>query len=343
MSASYRVVAPGELDRGLTQAWHRLQSDGEAFCSPYFCPQFTRLVGEVRDDVRVVVIEDGARPVGFFPCQRAAFGFGRPVGGALSDYHGVVAQPESEWCVPDLLRAAGLVTWRFDHLVDSGGSFADYVRARATSPQIDLRGGFRRYEQCRRAAGSSVVSQAERQARRLARDHGEVRLTLHDRQPDAWRSLLRWKSAQYRRTGMTDVFRFPWTRELLERISQCDGRDFAGVLSSLRAGDRVLAVHLGMRSRQVLHWWFPAYDPDHARYSAGMILLMRLAQAASDTGITLVDLGRGDALYKQRVMTASAALCEGSVERNPWFGALASAREALVKLVRRIEPALESK
>jgi CelD/BcsL family acetyltransferase involved in cellulose biosynthesis len=329
------VVAPSELDAGLTQAWQGVQAGSKAFSSPFFCPQFTRLAGEVRDDVRVVVIEDGSRRVAFFPCQRSALGFGRPVAGSLSDYHGVVALPGSEWCVPDLLRAAGLMTWKFDHLVDPCGRFQPYVKALGTSPQIDLRAG----AQACHKPGSGLIAQARRQARRLARDHGEVVFALHDRRPDALECLFRWKGAQYGRTGMTDPFGFRWTRELLRRMAQVDAPDFAGVLSSLRVRGEVAAVHMGMRSRDVLHWWFPTYDPVYGKYSVGIILLLRVAQAAADAGLGTLDLGKGDALYKQRVMTGGAPLAEGSVERSAWLRPLARAREAAVKLVRRLERA----
>lgn len=335
MTTGYRVVAPSELDAGLTHAWQGVQSSSRAFSNPYFCPQFTRLVGEVRDDVRVVVIEDASRPVAFFPYQRSALGFGRPVAGSLSDYHGVVALPASEWYVPDLLRAAGLMTWKFDHLVDPCGRFQAYVKALATSPQIDLRAG----AAARRAPGSELVAQTGRRARKLAREHGEVRFILHDPRPDAFECLFRWKGAQYDRAGMTDPFGFRWTRELLRRTTEVDAPDFAGVLSSLRVQGKVIAVHMGMRSRDVLHWWFPTYDPAYAKYSVGIILLLRLAQALADAGLGTLDLGKGDALYKRRVMTGSTPVAEGSIERSAWLRPLAGAREAAVKLVRRIERA----
>jgi CelD/BcsL family acetyltransferase involved in cellulose biosynthesis len=339
MSARYRVVAPPELDADLTHAWQALQSSSEAFSNPYFCPQFTRLAGEVRDDVHVVVVEDGSRPVAFFPYQRSALGFGRPVGGSLSDYHGVVALPGSEWCVPDLLRAADLMTWKFDHLVDPCGKFEPYISAQATSPQIDLRAGYEGYAKARREAGSDVMRKTEQKARKLAREHGEVVFTLHDNKPDVWDCLFRWKGAQYRRTGITDPFGFRWTRALLQRICAVDSPDFAGVLSSLRVGDKVAAVHMGMRSRDVLHWWFSTYDPDpaYAKYSIGMILLLRAVQAFADRGIRMIDLGEGDAFYKQRVMTGSTPLREGSIGRRPWLGPLARAREVAVKVIRRIQ------
>ena len=335
--STYRVIAPSELDAGLTQAWQALQQSSEAFASPYFCPQFTRLAGEVRDDVRVLVVESGRRPVAFFPYQRSALGFGRPVAGSLSDYHGVVAMTGSDWCARDLLRAGRLMTWKFDHLVDPSGQFEAYVKALASSPQMDLGGGYERYVRARRDAGSDVVTQTERRARKLAREQGPALFTLHDARPDAWDFLLRWKGAQYRGSGLTDPFAFRWTRAFLRRVGEADGADFAGVLSSLRVRGRVVAAHLGMRSRAVLHWWFPAYDPAYARYSVGTLLLLRLAEAMAHAGIRTIDLGKGEPAYKQRVMTGRVALREGTVERGPWLGRLARARDAGAIAVRRIE------
>src|SRR2546430_5314133 len=121
MSISYRRIAAHELDAGLLAAWRLIQKSDPRFESPYFCPEFTRAVGTVRDDVRVVVIENDGHPAGFFPHQRGLFSRGRPVGGPLSDYHGVIAGRDARWSVPDLLRAARISVWSFDHLVDAGG------------------------------------------------------------------------------------------------------------------------------------------------------------------------------------------------------------------------------
>ena len=96
MSVGYRLIALNELDAALVEAWRSIQRVEERLESPYFCPEFTRLVGSVRDDVRIVVIENDGRPVGFFPHQRAPWGRGKPVGGPLSDYHGVIAAPGSD-------------------------------------------------------------------------------------------------------------------------------------------------------------------------------------------------------------------------------------------------------
>ena len=176
-----------DLDAGLVAAWRAIQEREPRFESPYFCPEFTRAVGSVRDDVRVVVIENDGRPAGFFPHQRAAWGRGSPVGGALSDYHGVIAAPQAEWSVVELMRAARLSVWSFDHLVDPAGRFAPYVTASAAaSPQIDL-------------ASFEPPPDFARKARKLAREVGELSFSLHE--PASLGRMFEWKSEQYRRPG----------------------------------------------------------------------------------------------------------------------------------------------
>ena len=157
MSASYRLIAAAELDAGLIDAWRSIQSAERVFASPYFCPEFTQAVGAVRDDVRIAVIEKQGRAAGFFPHLRTRWGTGRPVGGPLSDFHGVIARPDCEWQLDGLMRAARLSVWTFDHLVGGDRQFAPYVTGGAASPQIDLTGGYESYARERRASGSEYI------------------------------------------------------------------------------------------------------------------------------------------------------------------------------------------
>src|SRR6185503_1579111 len=200
MSTKYFSINTQDLDVGLIAAWRSIQEREPRFESPYFCPEFTRAVGSVRDDVRVVVIENDGRPAGFFPHQRAAWGRGSPVGGALSDYHGVIAAPTAQWSVAGLMRAARLSVWTFDHLVDTAGRFAPYVTTSAAeSPQIEL-------------AGFKPAPDFARKARKLAREVGELAFSLHEPASGTLERLFEWKSEQYRRTGLTDAFGVRWTR-----------------------------------------------------------------------------------------------------------------------------------
>jgi CelD/BcsL family acetyltransferase involved in cellulose biosynthesis len=349
MNISYRLITVNELDSTLIEAWRSIQSRHCSFESPYFCPEFTQMVAGVRDDVRVVVIENAGRPVGFFPHQRAFLGMGRPVGGPLSDYHGVIAEPGSEWSVSGLMGAAKLAVWAFDHLVDETKRFEPHVTAQATSPQIDLSGGFEPYLQGLRDPPQDFA----RKARKMAREVGELTFTLHDADSGPMEHMIAWKTEQYRRNRIVNVFGSRWTGELLRRIMNVQTATFAGVCSVLRAGDRIVAVHVGMRSHRVLHWWFPTYDQEFARFSPGIILLFRLAEVLAGQGLNLIDLGKGEDPYKQRVMTGAVELREGFVEQPSLLastrqlrraaeahaaqGGLAATLRLPLKVIRRIE------
>ena len=112
------VIATKDLDAGLQQRWSQLQAAQPLLASPYFSPEFTLAVGLARTDVRIAVLEDEGQVAGFFPFQQQ-WGIGHPVGGRLSDHHGVVAEPWLEWNWYELLRACRLGYWQFDHLVAS--------------------------------------------------------------------------------------------------------------------------------------------------------------------------------------------------------------------------------
>ena len=331
MSVTYRLILPDQLDETLQQVWRTIQQGDAAYSSPCFCPEYTLAVSRVRDDVRIVVIEQERQPVGFFAYQHAGWRFGRPVGGAFSDYHGVIVRPGIDWQVEAVLREAGLSIWVFDHLSGATSHFQPYVRNEAHSPVIDLSNGFETFERYLKEAASDFMPHTRRMARKLAREVGELRFVLHE--PDALAQVIEWKSAQYRRghpAGKDVVFTNPWTTALLREILAVQQADFAGVCSALYAGDRLVAAHMGMRSRSDWHYWFPAYDPDFSKYSPGSVLMLRMAEAAQSQGIQVIDLGKGASRYKSTLMTGKRPLQEGSVE-------LPSIRTTVRKVLRAAE------
>jgi CelD/BcsL family acetyltransferase involved in cellulose biosynthesis len=202
--------------------------------------------------------------------------------------------------------------WTFDHLVGEVEKFEPYVAIRSRSPQMDLSGGFEQYLRGRREAGSEVA-RVESKARKIAREVGEPTFVLHDGSGEALAAMIGWKRAQYRRSGISDAFAVPWTSELLDRIAATQTPGFAGVCSALRVDGRIVAVHVGMRSDRVLHYWFPAYDPEFGKYSPGLVLVLRLAEEMSRAGVRAIDLGKGDSRYKESLMTGAVDLREGAV------------------------------
>ena len=104
-----------------------------------------------------------------------------------------------------------------------------------------------------------------------------------------------------------------------------------GTLSVLHVGERIAAVHLGLRSEQSLSCWFPAYDPSLARYSPGLVLMLGMARAAADAGLQHLDLGKGDERYKQSLKTGDLTIGEGAVYRPSAAAVLHGVRRVPVR------------
>jgi len=313
------VVQGACLSPRQLQAWDQIQQTVPGLESPYFRPEFTQQVAAVRDDVEVGILEEGNDICGFFPYQRGAWRVGYPVGGRLSDFQAVIALPHAVWDARELVQACGLRSWRFHHLLAAQQPFAPYQESTAVSPVMDLSEGFEAY--CRRAQ-SSVIPQVQRKTRKLEREVGPLRFDFQSGEREALLTIRQWKSQQYRESEIVDPFTFDWITQLVEQIFERREPQFSGVLSTLHAGDRLVAAHFGMRSGSVLHWWFPAYDREFARYSPGSILLLEIARAAESQGIRRIDLGKGEETYKTWFSTGAIALASGIVGESPLVRAL---------------------
>lgn len=335
------VVRPKDLAEDHLVAWRRFQQCDPFLASPFLGPEFTQLVATVRPDCWTAIVEDGGGLRGFFPFQRRRR-VGRPIAGGLSDCQAVVAAPGWDFDARALIRAAGLAVYDFTHMRAGQRAFVPFHRTVSTSPVIDLaEGGFDAYAQERRAAGRNVVTQTMSHARRLERQLGPLRFAMHDPDPRSLELLIAWKRQQYRQDrwgGALDVFSHPWAVELLERLHSVQSAGFAGVLSTLSAGDRMIAAHMGMRSSSVLHYWFPAYDDSYSKLAPGRILLLEMIRAAPAAGIRAIELGAGDEGYKDRFANDAIPVATGFVgtasvpllRRHLRHGAEAAARRLLV-------------
>ena len=121
-----QTVPATELQEEHVAAWSTLQFAAGGVDSPFFCPEFTQAVAAVRDDVEVAILEDNHETIGFFPFQRGVNNDGRPVGGRLSDFQGIVLKSAVDLDPMWLLRGCHLTAWHFDHLVAMQPAFAPF-------------------------------------------------------------------------------------------------------------------------------------------------------------------------------------------------------------------------
>jgi CelD/BcsL family acetyltransferase involved in cellulose biosynthesis len=168
----------------------------------------------------------------------------------------------------------------------------------------------------------------------MEREIGPLHFVPHSSDPKLLAQVLAWKSEQYRRSGWPDLFATDWGRALVQGIHGLRSPSFAGVLSLLYAGQHLVAGHMGMSSRTIWHYWFPAYDTRFAKYSPGMILLLKMAQHAEELGFDTIDMGTGIGLYKKRLMNACVPVAEGSVEAPSCLRVLRSMRRQLKSILR---------
>ncbi|MFI8928741.1 GNAT family N-acetyltransferase [Streptomyces sp. NPDC053474] len=311
------IHRPEKLTDSLRAAWYRAMDESPDYANPFLAPQFAAGIGGHRGGARVAVLREAGEAVGFFPYERNAVGVGRAVGLGLSDCQALVHRPGVTWNAQELLRACRLSAFEFDHLVEEQKPFGRYVTGMFDSPVIDLKDGDDDvgYPEWLRGAYPGIAKTTLKKERRLGRDAGEMRFVFDERDPAPLRQLMRWKSAQYRRTGRMDRFARPWIVDLVRHFSQVRDEHFTGVLSVLYAGDRPVAAHFGPRSRTVFACWFTAYDPDFRYYSPGLIMHLRLAEAARRDGVRLMDLGRGDKEYKDWLKTRELRVGEGFATR----------------------------
>jgi CelD/BcsL family acetyltransferase involved in cellulose biosynthesis len=322
------LARPEELGAGELDAWRSMQRSNPEFDSAFLSPGFALAVGRFRPASRVAVLEEGSRVVGLFAFEQGRFGVGRPIGVGVSDRQAVVHTPGFRWDARDLLRACRLEVWEFDHLVAGQFVSAGQHVTGYSSPIIDVSRGYDPYIADRQRTSKKIIKSTFAKERKLEREVGPIRFDFDVEDEQALELLMRWKSAQYRRTGRRDRFSIGWIERLVRDLFESSSAGCTGMLSVLYVGDRVAAVHFGLRSDSTLSCWFPAYDITLAKYSPGLLLHLKMAEAAARVGLDRLDLGKGEAEYKESLKTEDLLVGEGWIERP-----------STVALVRRLQRA----
>jgi CelD/BcsL family acetyltransferase involved in cellulose biosynthesis len=327
------LARPGELGRHEIARWHCLQATTASLANPFLCPEFAIAVDRVRPDARVAVLCDGPDIAGFFPFQRRRLGVGVPIGTGLNSRQGVIHAPGTEWDAAELLRACKLSAWHFDCLASGQRAFERYAAAIVPAPVIDLTDGFAAYQGRLRAASPKFWKDLSRKTRKLEREAGALHWQVDSPDIGELRTLMRWKSEQYRRSGWIDFFARPWLVDLVDDLFATRGSEppFGGLLTVLYAGDIPVAMHFGLRYGPVYSGCYPAYDQRFRTYSPGLIQQLGKAGRLAAAGVRLIEMGRGPESYKQTLKNNDLMIAEGMAASGPLVGTAHRARTSAVK------------
>ncbi len=309
-----------QLTAAQLAAWSEFQLNDPELDSPFFRPEFALAVVSAVKTGEVAVWEVDGEPAGFWPFQRTKWNEAKPIAYGASDFDGVICRKNLRWNAEELIRRCGLRAWDFNHVLASQQPLQAFHWKTVASPFMDLSGGFDHY---RASVRTQTIAQVLRKGRKLEREVGPLRLEAQTLDRSVFETLIRWKTEQY--PGLAEA------TPLLECIFAQQHELFSGMLTALYAGDQLAAVHLGMRSRHVLHCWFPAYNQSLVKYSPGLVMWTELAKDAAKIGIQRIDLGtdKGSiSQYKSSLMSGAVEVAEGFVACQPmaWWSRQSSRR-----------------
>jgi len=323
-----------------------MQQATPALANPFLSPEFAIAVGRFRPRARVAIMTEGQSITGFFPFERRRIRGGGPVCGWLTPHQGVIHSPGADWDARDLLRGCRISAWRFDSLIADQKPFVAYHSAVTPSAIIDLSDGFEAYYAKLRGNSPHFCREIGRRARKLEREYGELRVVGDSRDPSVLRTLMAWKSQQYRQSSHVDRFEQPWLVELLDTLLATRGARLSGLLSAVYAGDRLVAAQFGLRAETLLVGWFIGYDASFRKYSPGLLHVKGLAEEMAASGVHAIDMGGGVTnYYKEKMKSYDSYVAQGVVTSRSVLGAAHHARDALTKTARHIvheHPGLDS-
>jgi CelD/BcsL family acetyltransferase involved in cellulose biosynthesis len=182
--------------------------------------------------------------------------------------------------------------------------------------RFHLTEGLDAYWESVKARHRTAYDNLRNRERKLEREFRSVEFTFAHEEPTRLLSLIvSEKSQQYRRMRIADYLSEPWRKRCLELISRCREGGCVPVFSVLMLDGEWAALHFGVRSGPVLHYWFPVYNRKFHSLSPGLVLLARIITEAASHGIHEVDFGAQLSQYKHLFATALYPLY-----RDVWFG-----------------------
>ncbi len=335
------VLHPSRLAAGDRAAWLAWCAATPAFGSPLLGPDFAEAVGAVREDARVAVLRRGGAAAGFLAYHARPSGYARPIGSPFSDYHALITPPGAPIGGAWALAAAGVSAYRFSALVDPYGCFAAVPGEADEGYVMRLgEGGAEAYAEQLRQANPKRFKNWRRLENKLEREVGPVTMVGPDHDVAAYDLLMDWKRAQLKRTGLHDFLAADWTRTLMRSLFETRDGDFQGMMITLRAGDRVIAGHFGVRLGDVFHPWIASIDPQGGTWSPGQTLLSQAIRVMPRLGLSSYDLAASHGHYKAPFCLDRVPVREGSAVAATAAGRRQGRREDAWSRASRAAPAV---
>jgi hypothetical protein len=176
-------------------------------------------------------------------------------------------------CLPHAVRGAAITeAWQVhaSESVYTPAPFVDWARFASWGEFLSYAGN----------RSPFAFKLSERKSRKITRELGPLSIRATDVDEALLVLGMTWKSAQYRRTSLWDVFAVEKNRLMFLELYRRGLLD----LRVLDAGGRPIAMHAGVVHAGRYYYWLPAHDPDASAYSPGTLLLEHLLESAYQHG-----------------------------------------------------------
>ncbi len=313
---SVELIRGDQLDTKLAKTWRTIASQANLI-HPYYHPEFSRAVTQVREDIEIAILRGrSGTTLGFFPFQRETNRYAAPIGGRMNDFQALILPSHVSCRLDWLLEQLGVDRLSFHAWDRPRKELERFTFETLDSYYVDLTEGYDSYMKwlCQH---SSTIKRLPQKTRALQRDVGEIRFEFLNADPKALEDLISLKRKKFQRTNTFDILSVDWAANLIREISTKTEDEFRGVLSVLWAGKQMVAAQFGMMNQELLHYWFPAYDPEFAKYSPGLQLMLQSCQAAARHGLYKIDMSYGESRFKDKFCNAKSKVAAGVIDHRP--------------------------
>ncbi len=222
----------------------------------------------------------------------------------------------------DVLQAAGLRSYTFHALAHRTSEVDHWKFGTTQSFLADLQKHDRGYVAFLEQARETIFKQ-RRKTKKMIKDLGPLRLEFDCTSNEVRNRLLDLKRDQYKRTHIFDILSVEWVHDVFDQLFQphFNAEQCRGITSVLYAGDTLVAGHVGLLEGDLMHYWFPVYDPQYHMYSPGTALFLEISKACEERGIKQIDFGYGEQPYKVKLTDTVSDMYYGrfDLSRTRWF------------------------
>ncbi|MFN3190899.1 MAG: GNAT family N-acetyltransferase [Aureliella sp.] len=295
--------------------WHAIRSSHVRYRSPFFSVDFIAAVERAVPGVEVALLRRGGKIVALLPFRRVGKNRARPVGAGINDAHGLLADESYLDGMEDFLKQAGLRDFLFHASPTDAPGVERFAVGTTRAFLADLTVDPKGYEHFLRGRNRTIDKQGQK-SRKLGREIGALRFDFDCRDPAILRRLIELKRQQYQRTHTFDILGVDWIQRMLYSQFSERSEQVKGLLSVLYAGNTPVAMHYGMLDGDLLHYWFPVFDPEYSFGSPGTQLFLDVAREAAERGVTAIDMGYGEQAYKHKLTNVISEMSYGLVDEN---------------------------